>query len=152
MKARPSTRSARLALLATVIALTAAAPGLAAVPQAATYSGTGVTSAGSKAKVKLVVTHSRRGRVHVKILKAIDGCFGPSTEGARTRVRNGHFAAGFGGGKPASGFADEFSGVFFSSRSGSVELHTVFWNYPATGPVTTCDVTSTIAIHKLPPR
>ena len=152
MKAHLSTQSATATLFAAVIALTAAAPGLAAVPQAATYSGTGVSSAGTKAKVKLEMTRSRRGRVHVKILKAIDGCFGPSTEGARTRVRNGHFAAGFGGGKPASGFADEFSGRFFGSRSGSVQLHTVFWNYPATGPATTCDVTSTIAIHKLRPR
>jgi hypothetical protein len=141
-----------IAVLVTVTVLSVAGTALAAVPQAGFYSGKGVSSAGSKAKVELQVTQSKRGRVHVKILKATDGCFGPSTDGARAEVKNGHFAASFGGGNAAAGFADQFSGEFTSSRSGSVKLHTVFWNYPATGPATTCDVTSTIEIHRLKHR
>jgi hypothetical protein len=149
MNARLFERFRWVALLATVTALAVAGPAIAAVPRATTYSGKGTSSAGARAKVELQVTVSRRGRVHVKIVKATDGCFGPSTDGARTEVRNGRFAASFGGGTPAAGFSDQFSGEFFSSRSGNVKLHTVSWNYPATGPATTCDVTSTIQIHRL---
>jgi hypothetical protein len=152
MRARLFERFCLIAMLATLAALTAAGPALAAVPRAVIYSGNGVSSAGSKAKVELQVTQSRRGRVHVKIIKATDGCFGPSADGARAVVRNGHFAASFGGGNATAGFSDQFSGELFSSRSGSVKLHTVFWNYPATGPATTCDVTSTIEIHRLKHR
>ncbi|MDX6614978.1 MAG: hypothetical protein QOD60_69 [Solirubrobacterales bacterium] len=138
-----------IAILATVIAMTVAASALSATPRPAFYGGTGVTDAGSKAKVELQVTRSRRGKVRVKILKASDGCFGASTAGAVAKVRNGGFAASFGGGTSSAGFSDHFDGRFSSSRSATVNLHSVFWNYSTAGPPSSCEATSTVAIHAL---
>jgi hypothetical protein len=138
-----------IAMLATVTVLTVAGPALAATPGPAFYSGTGVSNAGNKAKVKLEVTRSKRGKVHIKIFKAIDGCFGASTEGSRAKVRNGNFAASFGGGTRTAGFTDQFSGQFSSARSASVKLHTSGWNFPSVGPPDICEATTTIEIHKL---
>jgi hypothetical protein len=137
------------ATLVTVAALTAAAPALGAKTRHSFYSGTGVTSTGSPAKVKLEVTRFQGGKVRVSILRATDGCFGASTEGTPARVENGHFAIRFSGGTQAAGFSAQLVGDFSNARSASVQLHTSSWYYPAVGSPSTCEATSAIEIHRL---
>jgi len=149
MTARLSEPFRWIAALAIVVALTAAGPALAGTPRHAVYSGTGVTSAGNKAKLKLRTSRARDGKVRVTIIKAVDGCFGASTEGSRARIRNGHFAIKFGGGTKTAGFAAQLNGRFSSARSATVTVHTAAWYVPIVGPPSVCDATSTIEIHKL---
>jgi hypothetical protein len=136
-------------MLAVAAALSTAGPALGATPRQSFYSGTGATDTGSKAKLKLGVTRFRGGKVRVTILKAIDGCFGASTEGSRARVQNGHFAMSFLGGTSVAGFSTHVEGDFSNARSASVKMHTASWYFPTVGSSSTCEATSAIEIHKL---
>jgi hypothetical protein len=135
--------------LVLVAALATAGPVLAATPRHSFYSGTGVTTTGGDAKLKLELTRFQGGKVRVTVLRATDGCFGASTEGSRSRVRNGHFAISFVGGTEAAGFSAQLDGDFSNARSASVKLHTVSWYFPIGSTPITCEATSTIEIHRL---
>jgi hypothetical protein len=148
MRERPFKVLGGIATLVAAAALTVAGPALGATRHTY-FSGTGVTSTGSAAKLKLEVARFRGGKVRVTILKAPDGCFGASAEGSRARVRNGHFTIGFVGGTAEAGFSAQLDGDFFSARSASVTVHTASWYFPIGSSPITCEATSTIEIHKL---
>jgi hypothetical protein len=148
MARQPLNRLRWIALLATVMALTMVGSSLAATPRLGFYSGTGVTAAGNKSKLKVQVGKSRRGKLNVTILNAQDGCVAASTEGSRKRLRNGHFGAAYKGGTQTAGFTYQFDGQFPTARSATVSFHTVSWYYPSSG-ASTCEATTTIEIHRL---
>jgi hypothetical protein len=137
-----------IATLVAAAALTLAGPALGATRHTY-FGGTGVTSTGSTAKLKLEVARFQGGKVRVTILKATDGCFGASAEGSRARVRNGHFAIGFVGGTYAAGFAAQLDGDFSNARSASVQIHTASWYFPIGSAPITCEARSAIEIHRL---